>query len=51
VESFFGVPLGKDKEMGFRQESDIVHDSDINSGRNLALEHDKEVRQESNFRL
>ena len=61
MESLFGVLLGrsltlaKDKEMGFRQESDIGHDRDISSGRNLALGHDKEVsfllRQESNFRL
>jgi hypothetical protein len=40
--------------MGFTQESDIGHDRDISSGRNLALGHDKEVsfllRQESNFR-
>jgi hypothetical protein len=46
----FGVPLGrsltlaKDKEMGFRQESDIGHDRDQSSGRNLALGHDKEVK-------
>ena len=49
------LTLAKDKEMGFRQESDIGHDRDISSGRNLALGHDKEVsfllRQESNFRL
>jgi hypothetical protein len=45
----FGVPLGrsltlaKDKEMGFRQESDIGPDWDVSSGRNLTLGHDKEV--------
>jgi hypothetical protein len=38
VESLFGVPLGrnmtlsKDKEMGFRQESDIGHNKEVNSG-------------------
>jgi hypothetical protein len=35
--------LGKDKDMGFRQESDIGHDRDISSGRNLTLGQDKEV--------
>ena len=37
------LTLAKDKEMGFRQESDIGHDRDISSGRNLSLGHDKEV--------
>jgi hypothetical protein len=31
------LTLPKDKEMGFRQESDIGQDRDISSGRNLAL--------------
>jgi hypothetical protein len=45
----FGVPLGrsltlaKDEEMGFRQESDIDHDKEVSSGRNLTLGHDKKV--------
>ena len=47
-----GVPLGrsltlaKDKEMGFRQESDIGHDKEVSSGRNLTLGHNKEGRKE-----
>ena len=45
----FGVPLGrsltlaKDKEMGFRQESDIGHDKEVSPDRNLTLQHAKEV--------
>jgi hypothetical protein len=44
----FGVPLdrgltlAKEKQVGFQQESDIGHDRDISSGRNLPLEQDKE---------
>ena len=50
MESLFGVLLGrsltlaKDKEMGFRQESDIGHDKEVSSGRDLTLAKDKEVR-------
>ena len=57
VESLFGVPLGrsltlaKDKEMGFRQESDIGHDEEVSSGRNLTLGHDKEVSFSKNLTL
>ena len=54
-----GVPLGrsltlsKNKEIGFRQESDIGHDKEVSSGRNLILGFKKEVgfRQESDFGL
>ena len=53
----FGVPLGrsltlaKDKEMGFRQESDIGHDKEVSSGRNLTLGHNKEVSFGKNLTL
>jgi hypothetical protein len=30
--------------MGFRQESDIGHDKEVSSGRDLTLAKDKEVR-------
>ena len=49
MENLFGVPLGrnmtlsKEKEMGFRQKSDIGHGKEVSSGRNLTKEHDKEV--------
>jgi hypothetical protein len=32
--------------MGFRPESDIGHDKEVSSGRNLTLEHDKEITAE-----
>jgi hypothetical protein len=31
------LTFGQDKEMGFRQESDIGHDKEVSSGRNLIL--------------
>jgi hypothetical protein len=45
------LTLSKDKEMGFRQESDVGHDRDISSGRNLALGHDKKVSFGKNLTL
>jgi hypothetical protein len=53
----FGVPLArsltlaKDKEMGFQEESDIGHDRNMSSGRNLALRQDKEVSFSKNLTL
>ena len=53
----FGLPLGgsltlaKNKGMGFRQESDIGHDRDQSSGRNLALGHDNGVSFSKNLTL
>jgi hypothetical protein len=59
LRAYFGKPSGvpldrsltlaKDKQMGFRQESDIGHDWDVSSGRNLALGHDKEVSFSKNL--
>ena len=57
MESLLGVLLGrsltltKDKEMDFRQESDIGHDKEESSGRNLTLEHDKIVSSGSDLTL
>ena len=45
------LTLAKDKEMGFRQESDIGHDKEVSSGRNLTLGHDKEVSFGKNLTL
>jgi hypothetical protein len=43
MESLFGLLLGKDKEMGFRQESDIGHDKEVSFSKNLTLGYNKEV--------
>ena len=44
------LTLAKDKEMGFKQESDIGHDKEVSSGRNLTLGH-KEVSFGKNLTL
>ena len=44
------LTLAKDKEMGFKQESDIGHDKEVSSGRNLTLGH-KEVNFGKNITL
>ena len=57
MENLFGVPLGrnmtlsKEKEMGFRQKSDIGHGKEVSSGRNLTSGHDKEVSLGKNLIL
>ena len=43
--------LVKDKKMGFRQKSDIGHDKEVRSGKNLTLGHDKEVSFSKNLTL
>jgi hypothetical protein len=43
--------LVKDKEMGFRQESDNSHDKEVSSGRNLTLGHDKKVSFQKSLTL
>ena len=37
------LTLARDKEMGFRQESDIGHGKEVSPGRNLTSGHDKKV--------